>query len=207
MMFKYSTFAIALLFLFFTSQPVTADVSSEQRAQAEQLVQTTAEEVLAQIAQRRDEIEQDPLVLLEIVDDTLLPHVDEQRMTQLVLGRYARQATAEQREDFTHEFQQLLVRTYAGPLSELGEQSIDVLGSRNASGDMEVFVETEVTGGDFGDVPVNYRMVLTDGQWLVFDVVVDGISLINNYRGSFAQRIQRDGIDGLIESLRSRNER
>lgn len=206
-MIKQPLFLPLLAFLFLIATPLQAEVTAEQRADAEQLVQQTAETVLTQIAERHDDIQADPLVLLEIVDDSLLPHVDEQRMTQLVLGRYARQANEQQREAFTHEFQQLLVRTYAGPLSELGEQSIEVLGSRLASGNNEVFVETEVYGGDFGTVPVNYRMVLEDDQWLVFDVVVDGISLINNYRGSFAQRIQQDGIDGLIETLRSRNER
>ncbi|HHQ69691.1 MAG TPA: ABC transporter substrate-binding protein [Halothiobacillaceae bacterium] len=206
-MIKRRFFLPLLASFFLITTPLKAEVTAEQRADAERLVLQTAQTVLLQIDERRDDIQADPLVLLEIVDDTLLPHVDSQRMTQLVLGRYARQATAQQREAFTHEFQQLLVRTYAGPLSELGEQSIEVLGSRVAAGNNEIFVETEVHGGDFGTVPVNYRMILDDGRWLVFDVVVDGISLINNYRGSFAQRIQSDGIDGLIETLRTRNER
>lgn len=175
-------------------------------AQARELVESTAEAVIAEIRDNQAAVEADPEALLEIVDRLLLPHVDSQRMTRLVLGRYYRQATASQRAEFNKEFQRLLVRTYAGPLSELGNQEIEIVGTKPGGADDELVVESEVSGGDLGTVPVAYRMAPVDGEWKSYDVVVDGISLVNNYRGSFAQKIQRDGIDGLIRTLREQNE-
>ena len=175
-------------------------------ADARDLVESTAKEVIAEIRANQAAVEADPEALLAIVDRLLLPHVDSERMTRLVLGRYYRQATAAQRAQFNKEFQRLLVRTYAGPLSELGNQEIEIIGTKPGGADNELVVESEVSGGDLGTVPVAYRMALVDGEWKSYDVMVDGISLVNNYRGSFAQKIQRDSIDGLIRTLREQNE-
>lgn len=175
-------------------------------AEARELVESTAEAVISEIRDNQAAIEADPEALLAIVDRLLLPHVDSERMIRLVLGRYYRQATAAQRAQFNKEFQRLLVRTYAGPLSDLGDQEIEIVGTKPGGADGELVVESEVSGGDLGTVPVAYRMAPVDGEWKAYDVVVDGISLVNNYRGSFAQKIQRDGIDGLISTLREQNE-
>jgi len=177
---------------------------SESEARA--LVESTAEAVIREIREHQSEIKADSDALLAIVDRLLLPHVDAERMTRLVLGRYYRQATPAQREAFTQQFQRLLVRTYAGPLSELGDQTIAITGTKPGGGEDELIVESEVSGGDFGVVPVAYRMAPVDGEWKSYDVIVDGISLVNNYRGSFAQKIQRDGLEGLIRTLREQNE-
>ncbi len=185
---------------------VTVRAAEPTEAEARQLVESTAEAVIAEIRDNQAAVEADPQALLEIVDRLLLPHVDSERMTRLVLGRYYRQATAAQRAEFKQEFQRLLVRTYAGPLSELGNQEIEIVDTKPGGADDELVVESEVSGGDLGTVPVAYRMAPVDGEWKSYDVVVDGISLVNNYRGSFAQKIQRDGIDGLIRTLREQNE-
>ena len=174
--------------------------------QARALVESTAEAVIREISEHQSEIKADSDALLAIVDRLLLPHVDADRMTRLVLGRYYRRATPAQREAFTQQFQRLLVRTYAGPLSELGDQTIAITGTKPGGGEDELIVESEVSGGDFGVVPVAYRMAPVDGEWKSYDVIVDGISLVNNYRGSFAQKIQRDGLEDLIRTLREQNE-
>lgn len=174
-------------------------------AEARDLVEQTAEEVIREIGENRAAIKEDPEALLDIVDRILLPHVDAERMSRLVLGRYYRRATAQQLATFTREFQRLLVRTYAGPLSDLGNQEIAIIDSRPEGREGELLVKTEVRGGDLGTVPVAYRLAVVGGEWKSFDVVVDGISLVNNYRGSFAQKIQRDGLDGLIATLREQN--
>ena len=158
---------------------------------AEQLVQNTADQVIHEIATRQTELDKDPSVLLDIVDKTLLPEVDSERMSRLVLGRYWRTASASQKAAFTEQFKRLLVRTYAGPLSKLGNQTIKVTGTKPGSDNDEVEVLSVVSGGDMGSVPVDYRMATVDGKWKAYDVVIDGISLVNNYRGSFAQVIQK----------------
>lgn len=198
-------FVLGLAGLLMTSLSMTAHAEPNE-AQARELVESTAKAVIAEIRDNQAAVEADPEALLEIVDRLLLPHVDSERMTRLVLGRYYRQASASQRAQFNKEFQRLLVRTYAGPLSELGDQEIEIVGTKPGGADDELMVESEVSGGDLGTVPVAYRMAQADGEWKSYDVVVNGISLVNNYRGSFAQKIQRDGIDGLIRTLREQNE-
>ncbi|RRQ23686.1 ABC transporter substrate-binding protein [Guyparkeria sp. SCN-R1] len=202
---RASWFLLGLVGLLVTSLSMTARAEPNE-AQARELVESTAEAVIAEIRENQAAVEADPEALLEIVDRLLLPHVDSERMTRLVLGRYYRQASPSQRAQFNQEFQRLLVRTYAGPLSELGNQKIEIVGTKPGGADDELVVESEVSGGDLGTVPVDYRMAPVSGEWKSYDVVVDGISLVNNYRGSFAQKIQRDGIDGLIRTLREQNE-
>ncbi len=184
---------------------VQADAPAASPEAAMQMVQNTADTVIKEIAAQQDAVQKDSSVLLGIVKKTLLPHVDSERMSRLVLGRYWRSATAAQKTEFTEQFQQLLVRTYAGPLSKLGNQTIKVTGTKPGPESGELVVESELIGGDMGKVPVNYRVAPVNGQWQAFDVVIDGISLINNYRGSFAEVIQRKGLDGLINTLKSQN--
>ena len=185
--------------------PVSAFANSLTNEAAMDLVQNTADQVVHEIAKRQAELEKDPSVLLDIVDKTLLPEVDSERMSRLVLGRYWRTASASQKTAFTEQFKRLLVRTYAGPLSKLGNQTIKVTGTKPGSDKDEVEVLSVVSGGDMGSVPVDYRLAAVDGHWKAYDVVIDGISLINNYRGSFAQVIQQKGLDSLISTLKTQN--
>lgn len=203
---RLSGIGLGVIALILAGFSVAAHADQPTEAQARTLVEDTAESVIAEIRDNQAAIEADPEALLEIVDRLLLPHVDSQRMTRLVLGRYYRQASASQRSAFTEEFQRLLVRTYAGPLSELGNQEVTITGTKPGGADDELVVESEVSGGDFGTVPVGYRMAPVNCEWKSYDVIVDGISLVNNYRGSFAQKIQRDGLEGLIRTLREQNE-
>lgn len=185
--------------------PLTALADGLTDDAAMKLVQSTADQVIHEIAARQADLDKDPSVLLDIVDKTLLPEVDSERMSRLVLGRYWRTASAGQKAAFTEQFKRLLVRTYAGPLSKLGNQTIKVTGTKPGSDKDEIEVESVVSGGDMGSVPVDYRLAAVGGQWKAYDVVIDGISLINNYRGSFAQVIQQKGLDSLIATLKTQN--
>ncbi|MHB8920083.1 MAG: MlaC/ttg2D family ABC transporter substrate-binding protein [Halothiobacillus sp.] len=199
--------AVALLFGFtlLTSAPVLAESTANTPAAAMHTVQQTADSVIHEIAEHQAEITKNSSALLDIIKRKLLPVVDSERMSRLVLGRYWRTASATQKASFTDQFQQLLVRTYAGPLSRLGNQKITVTGTKPGADSDELVVQSVVSGGDMGSVPVDYRMAQVDGQWKAFDVVIDGVSLINNYRGSFAQVIQQKGLDNLIHTLKTQN--
>lgn len=181
-----------------------ADAAQSKQVMA--LTQKTANQVITEIRGHQAEIKGNPKALLDIVDRVLLPHVDTERMSRLVLGRYWRRASAQQRKEFTDQFRILLVRTYAGPLSRLGDQKVDVTGTKPGPQADELIVQSVVSGGDLGRVPVDYRVVLEGKTWKYYDLIIDGISLVNNYRGSFSQEIQNKGIDGLIRTLKSRNE-
>ena len=142
--------------------------------------------------------------VVALVDAKILPHVNFQRMTASAVGRYWRQATPEQRQRLQDEFKQLLMRTYAGALSQVKDQQIHMKPMRSAPGDTEVIVRTEIRGrGD--QVQMDYRLEKTANGWKIYDVNVLGVWLVENYRNTFAQEISQGGIDGLINKLAERN--
>jgi len=142
--------------------------------------------------------------IMELVDSKVMPHVDFQRITASAVGRFWRQATPEQKQRLQDEFKTLLVRTYAGALTQVRDQTIALKPLRAAPEDTEVVVRTEIRGrGD--PIQLDYRLEKTDGGWKIYDVNVLGIWLADQYRNSFAQEINAKGIDGLIKALSERN--
>lgn len=142
--------------------------------------------------------------IMALVDAKILPHVNFQRMTASAVGRYWRQATPEQQQRLQDEFKQLLVRTYAGALAQVKNQSVQLKPLRAAPEDTEVIVRTEVKGN--GDpIQLDYRMEKANSSWRIYDVNVMGVWLVENYRSTFAQEIGKSGIDGLINKLAERN--
>ena len=142
--------------------------------------------------------------IMELVDTKLMPHVNFTRMTASAVGRFWRQATPEQRQRLQEEFKILLVRTYAGALGQLTDQTLAVRPLRAQPSDTEVVVRSELRGrGD--PVQIDYRMEKTANGWKVFDINVLGIWLVETYRGQFTQEINARGIDGLIAALAERN--
>ena len=145
--------------------------------------------------------------VVAIVDAKILPNVNFQRMTASAVGPGWRKATPEQQKRLQDEFKTLLVRTYAGALTQVSDQSIFVKPLRAAADDKEVMVRTEVKGS--GDaIQLDYRLEKTPGQgagWKIYDLNVLGVWLVETYRGQFAQQINAKGVDGLITMLVDRN--
>jgi phospholipid transport system substrate-binding protein len=139
-----------------------------------------------------------------LVDSKVLPHVNFKRLTASSVGRFWRQATPEQQERLQAEFRTLLMRTYAGALSQVKDQQIAFRPLRAAADATEVVVQTQVRGrGD--PIQLDYRLEKTDKGWFIYDMNVLGIWLGDQYRSSFAQEISAKGIDGLIKTLADRN--
>ncbi len=149
----------------------------------------------------------DPARLMQLVDSKLMPHVNFRRMTALATGPAWRKATPEQQKRLQEEFKNLLVRTYAGALSQVSDQTVFVKPLRPGQDDKNVVVNTEVRGkGE--PVQLDYRLEKTPGEgggWLIYDLNVLGIWLIENYRTQFTKEVSTGGIDGLINSLAERN--
>jgi phospholipid transport system substrate-binding protein len=144
--------------------------------------------------------------IMQLVDTKVMPHVNFQRITASAVGRFWRQATPEQKQRLQDEFKTLLVRTYAGALTQVKDQTIAMKPSRAQPEDTEVVVRTEVRGkGD--PIQLDYRLEKMGNEWKIYDVNVLGIWLADQYRNSFAQEINAKGIDGLIKSLAERNAR
>lgn len=142
--------------------------------------------------------------VIALVDSKIMPNVNFARMTAAAVGPAWRQATPEQQKRLQDEFKTLLVRTYAGALAQVTDQSITVKPLRAQPGDAEVLVRTEVKGkGD--PIQLDYRLEKKDDGWKIYDVNVLGVWLVQNYTSSFAQEIGANGIDGLIAKLAERN--
>ena len=145
--------------------------------------------------------------VMGVVDSKIMPNVNFRRMTASATGPGWRKATPEQREKLQQEFKALLVRTYAGALKQVGDQTVEVQPMRGAATDKEVVVRTLVRGrGD--PVQLDYRLEQTPGQgsgWKIYDLNVLGVWLVDNYRPQFAQQINAGGVDALIGSLVERN--
>ncbi|NRT56949.1 MlaC/ttg2D family ABC transporter substrate-binding protein [Sphaerotilus uruguayifluvii] len=142
--------------------------------------------------------------VMSLVDAKILPNVDFQRMTSSAVGRYWRQATPEQQKRLQDEFKTLLVRTYAGALAQIKDQSVELKPLRAKPEDTEVLVRTEVKGkGD--PIQLDYRLEKQGDAWKIYDVNVLGVWLVETYRASFAQEISASGIDGLIAKLAEKN--
>ncbi|MFZ9255143.1 MAG: MlaC/ttg2D family ABC transporter substrate-binding protein [Hylemonella sp.] len=145
--------------------------------------------------------------VVALVDRKIMPNVDFQRMTASAVGPGWRQATAEQRQRLQEEFKILLVRTYAGALNQVGDQTVAIKPLRASPDDREVLVRSEIKGrGD--PIQLDYRLVKTPGQgtgWKIYNLNVLGVWLVDTYRSQFAQEIAAKGIDGLIATLAERN--
>ncbi|WP_457420862.1 MlaC/ttg2D family ABC transporter substrate-binding protein [Roseateles sp. P5_E7] len=142
--------------------------------------------------------------IIALVDAKVMPHVNFQRMTASAVGRFWRQATPDQQAKLQAEFKTLLVRTYAGALTQVKDQTIGLKPLRAQPTDTEVVVRTEIRGkGDA--IQLDYRLEKSGAVWKIYDVNVLGIWLADQYRNSFAQEIGANGIDGLIKSLADKN--
>jgi phospholipid transport system substrate-binding protein len=170
----------------------------------DKLVQTVAEEVLKII--REDKTYQnDRKKLVELADAKVLPYFDFPHMTRLVLGKNWRTATPEQQKQLTAEFRTLLVNTYSNALSSYKNQKFEVKPLNMKAGDTEVEVKSVIKQPGGESIPVDYTMDKQGEAWKVFDIKVDGVSLVQNYRSSFNQTIQQSGIDELIKQLADKN--
>jgi phospholipid transport system substrate-binding protein len=145
--------------------------------------------------------------IMQLVDTKIMPNVNFLRMTASAVGPAWRQATPEQQKRLEDAFKTLLVRTYAGALDQVSDQTVSVRPFRGSPDDKEVLVRTEVKGG--GDpVQLDYRLEKTPGEaggWKIYNINVLGVWLVDTYRTQFAQQINAKGIDGLIAALEARN--
>ncbi len=142
--------------------------------------------------------------VIALVDAKVMPYLDFQRMTASAVGRHWRAATPDQQKRLQDEFKLLLVRTYAGALAQVKDQTVSLKPMRSSPEDTEVVVRTEVRGkGD--PIQLDYRLEKTPTGWKIYDVNVLGVWLVENYRNSFSQEIGANGIDGLIAKLAERN--
>ncbi len=169
------------------------------------LVKRTADEILTIIKADKDIQNGNSAKVVELAEQKVLPHFDFERMTRLAVGRNWAQANDAQKQALVKEFRTLLVRTYSSSLSQYRNQTIEVKPTKIGAADKEAIVRTAVIQQGGPPIPIDYSMEKADSGWKVYDVTIDGASLVTTYRGTFNDQIQKGGIDGLVKTLQDRN--
>lgn len=169
------------------------------------LVRKNTTEILAALKADKDLAAGNQKKIEKLADEKILPLFNFVRMTQLAVGRNWRDANDTQKKSLIDEFRTLLVRTYSTSLTQFRNQTIDVKPTKMVAADTEVVVKTQVIQPGGQPIPIDYSMEKSGDSWKVYDVLIDGVSLVTNYRSSFNTEIQKSGIDGLIKSLAERN--
>lgn len=169
------------------------------------LVREVSTEVIEEIKNDSLSKKADINKIMQLVDTKIMPHVNFKKMTASTIGRHWRQATSEQQTELEKEFKILLIRTYSGALSQITDQKIFFKPLRASTDDVEVIVKSEVRGrGE--PIQLNYRVEKNeDGAWKVIDLSVMGAWLVDAYKNQFNQEINRNGIDGLINTIKEKN--
>ena len=189
-------------------QPVIAESPAEAMGTVESpviLLEKTSAQVIKILRDDHELLINEPERIYKIIDDYILPHLDEVTMAKLALGKNWRKATKQQKLAFVGEFKNLLVRTYSKSLIEYKDNEIKYFPVKLAADTYKTSVKAEITQPGGPPIPMAYRMRLKNNAWKVYDIKIDGISLVTSYRGTFSQEIRKSGIEGLLKYLRDKN--
>jgi phospholipid transport system substrate-binding protein len=185
---------------------VSFAVAVDELNAPQQVIQDTSD-LLYNVVQTDQDKLSDRKYILKLVDEVIEPRVDIDKISRLVIGKYWRKATDEQKIQFQKEFKALLVNTYATAFTEFEEWTVHFLPMTLKAEAKRITVRTEIIQPSSPPVAVNYRMALSkEGKWKAYDVMIEGISLVTNYRASFAKSIkQSGGLDSVIKQLAEKN--
>lgn len=176
-----------------------------QETAPDALVKNVTNEVLDIIRKDKDIQAGSTKRAIELVEQKVLPHFNFSRMTALAMGREWRQASPAQQKVLTDEFRLLLVRTYSNALTAYKNETVDYRPFKMQAGETDVTVRTQIHQNGGKPIALDYSLEKQAQGWKVYDVVVGGVSLVTNYRESFATEVRNGGIDGLIKSLQAKN--
>jgi len=165
------------------------------------LIEDCAQRMLKDLDAHRAEYRKDPSKIHKLVDEVLLPHFDTQYAARLVLGKHWREASQDQRQRFIDAFYQSLLENYGAALAEFTADRMRVLPFQGDAAAQQATVRTEVKRSDGTRVPVNYSMRKTDNGWKAWDVTIEGISYVKNFRTQYGAEIDQKGLDAVIKRL------
>lgn len=187
-------FRVALLIIFF---PTTILAASETPID---LIRTTTEHVLAEL-DLVPEIKTNPDRLKALVEEIIAPNIDFRQLSRLAVGKYWRIATTDQQERFREEFKQLLIRIYSKSLADFSGQGISYQSLNTKTDGRRAVIRTILEQPSTSSVTMDYSLYKTTSGWKIYDVKIEGVSLVRSYRSTFAREIRTHGIDGLIRHL------
>lgn len=172
----------------------------------EALIRNTVDEVLSIVKQDKDIQAGNKKKITELVDAKVLPHFNFTHMTRLAVGKSWRSATPGQKNALEIEFRNLLVRTYTSAFTTYQNQEVEVKPGKIPGDATEATVKTLIKNNGKQPISVNYDLEKMPDGWKVYDLSIEGVSLVTNYRGTFSEQIQKNGIDGLIKTLAEKNQ-
>lgn len=180
---------------------VAVAAASVQTPQA--ALKSNVEHLQSLIKQHHDEYKSDPQAFYKVVNEVVVPRFDVPYIAQLVMGRYWRQATPQQRKEFQGAFKNMLIRSYANALLDnANKTSVEWLPSRYDKDSKRATVNTVLTRDNGQKYPIDFRVRLVDGSWKIYDIVIDNISLVLNFRTQIGNDLRRNGIDAVIAKLK-----
>ena len=198
--------------LAFVSSLLIAPVQAEPTA-PNTVLEMASKQMITAINANHEKIMTDPGVVNGLVEEILMPHIDFISSSKWVLGKHWRRASKEQKLEFIRQFRSLLLRFYSTALAEyltnntVSEDMFVFLPLRADNNSKQVTVHSEIHAPSGSIIPIKYNMHLTKKGWKVYDVSIEGVSMVTTYRTSFAAEIKQKGLDGLIASLAERNDR
>jgi phospholipid transport system substrate-binding protein len=178
------------------AEPAAVDASDPSK-----LIEDCAQRMLKDLDAHRAEYRKDPTKINKLVDEVLLPHFDTQYAARLVLGKYWREATADQRQRFIDAFYQSLLENYGSALAEFTADRMRVLPFQGDANAEQAMVRTEVKRSDGTRVPVNYSMRKSKDGWKAWDVTIEGISYVKNFKTQYGAEIEQKGLEAVIKRL------
>lgn len=193
--FKIFIFVLSIIFSFFL-------LAEDQGPQ--ELVHKTTDDVLL-VLKNNQEIQTDKQKIYQLAEEKILPNFDLERISALVLGKTWRSIDETQKQKFQAEFKTMLLRTYAVALGKYKDQEIEFKPLRMEPGDKQATVKTQIIQNSAQPISVDYALAKTENSWKVFDIAIEGVSLVTNYRSQFAGEIKNNGIDSLISKLSEKN--
>jgi len=201
---KWRVLLLTALMLPFISTPTYAAVAKEPK----DVVVSTVDSVINRISEQKALLDAQPEKIYNVINELITPNFDFLNMSKWILGKYWKEASVEQRETFTSEFQTLLIRTYAKALLEFTDEKVNYIETLSSKKPNIVMVKTEIKSGANENVTlVNYTMYKIKDNWKIVNVSFEGVSLVETYRKSFASEIRNNGLASLIQKLTAKNEK
>jgi len=196
--------ALSVLFMML---PLVAQADNTV-AEPQAIIKDVTDRMLQSLQDNKTQLDEDPSLIYGLVQDILMPIFDFNKMAKLALGKNWRKASIDQRERFTEEFGWLIIRTYSTAMLEYSDETIEMLPFHDDVSKKKVKVHMEILQAGGPSIPMTLAMYLNKAEsWKVYDVKIDGISLVTNYRSAYAKEIRLDGMEKLIKRLASRNEK
>ena len=193
------------LLAFLAATVLAGGVWAQQSLAPNELVQKITDEVLAAIKSDKELAAGDKQKAIKLAEEKVLPYVDFEHATRLAVGRAWREANPEQRKRLVSEFRNMLVRTYSNAIGTYQGQTLKVLPSRGKADPEETIVRTQFVRPGGQPLPIDFSMHQTQQGWKVYDITVEGVSLVLTYRSEFDAIVKQQGIDGLIKALATKN--